>query len=48
MPKKSETEKLAEIIRAKLTQGLTLTLEENKFLKEQQEENRRDDNPYRH
>ncbi|MFA6076618.1 MAG: hypothetical protein WC735_00915 [Candidatus Paceibacterota bacterium] len=37
--------KMAEIIRAKRQQGLTLSAKEKLFFIEQQEENLRDDNP---
>ncbi|OGI95726.1 hypothetical protein A2917_00180 [Candidatus Nomurabacteria bacterium RIFCSPLOWO2_01_FULL_42_17] len=45
----SPEEKMANIIRAKLARGLTLTETEEAFLREQKRENWRDDNPrYEH
>ena len=53
MPKKStsaqpDLAKMAENIRTKKRQGLTLSKEEQEFFDNQREENRKDDNPYRH
>ncbi len=44
----SDRLKLAKIVRVKLKDGLALTNREEQFYREQQQENWRDDNPYRH
>lgn len=46
-PKKSSPEELADKIRIKINQKIPLSKSEEAFLREQKEENREDDNPYR-
>lgn len=45
LPTQEDLARMAAVIRDKKQRGLTLSGREERFLREQQEENRRDDNP---